>query len=83
MLSGKVVVEYGEGIYKDTGCQFYPKCLECPFPDCLLDQVSVTITQGKRVEARELARRGVNKVEIAKRLRVTERTVRNYLEKVS
>jgi len=23
--------------YQDTGCEFYPKCLECPFERCVYD----------------------------------------------
>lgn len=46
------------GSYKDTGCEFAPSCLNCPFPDCIkdelrqkqLDQMKVLISQGKSRE---------------------------------
>ena len=30
----------GKGNYVDTGCNLAPKCLECPFEDCLKDQAN-------------------------------------------
>lgn len=26
--------------YQDTGCNLFPKCLECPFPKCRYDEES-------------------------------------------
>jgi len=26
-----------DGIYKDTGCPVYTKCLKCPLPQCIYD----------------------------------------------
>ena len=45
------MVKDGEGIYKDTGCKLYPKCLECPFPDCIADRLPSLLKEGKRIEA--------------------------------
>ena len=77
------VPEYGEGIYKDNGCALFPNCLECPFPKCIADSIPSLLIATKRAEARELAKRGMSKAEIAQRLSVSERTVRRYLAKIS
>ena len=75
--------EYGEGIYKDNGCALFPCCLECPFPDCIADNIPSLLTAAKRAEARELAEQGMSKAEIAQKLGIAERTVRYYLAKIS
>lgn len=44
--------------YEDTGCEFAPSCLNCPFPGCIEDkltrrrrfQIKVMICQGKSLE---------------------------------
>jgi len=77
------VVEYSEGIYKDRGCALFPKCLECPFFDCLADSIPSLLINAKRAEARELAERGMSKIEIARKLGVAERTVKRYLDTFS
>lgn len=32
--------QIGKGNYVDTGCNLAPKCLECPFEDCLKDRAN-------------------------------------------
>ena len=67
----------------DDGCQLYPKCLECPYPDCLMDRIPSLLVANRVVEAMELARQGLSKAEIAQRLGVAGRTIYRYLDKVS
>jgi hypothetical protein len=33
--------------YRDTGCKLWPRCLECPFPDCIIDQDSEFLRRQK------------------------------------
>ena len=75
--------KYGEGIYEDTGCALYSKCLECPFPDCIADKIPSLLITIKKAEARELAEQGLSKVEIARKLGVSEKTVKRYLDRTS
>ena len=77
------MVKYGDGIYEDTGCALSPKCLECPFPDCIADNIPSLLIHAKRAEAWELAERGMSKIEIARKLGVAERTVKRYLDTFS
>jgi len=69
--------------YKDEGCQFYPSCLQCPYPDCIVDGVPSLLIATKRVEARELAEKGLSDAEIAQRLNVSKKTIQRYLVKIS
>ena len=77
------MVKYGDGIYKDTGCPFYPKCLECPFPYCLEDKIPLILAANRRVETRELAKQGLTIAEIAKTIGRSEKTIGRYLDKVN
>ena len=72
--------EYGEGIYKDNGCALFPCCLECPFPDCIADNIPSLLTAAKRAEAIELEAQGMPKAQIARRLGVSRMTIYKYLE---
>lgn len=38
----------GEGTYHDTGCSLAPKCLECPFEDCMAVHVYKSPKLAKR-----------------------------------
>jgi len=71
-------------LYEDTGCVFYPRCLDCPFPliggNCLFDAQNTIQAELRKTEARELARQGKSEAEIARILGVSDRQVRNYLE---
>jgi len=66
-------------IYRDTGCRFFPKCLECPFPVCLLDNLDSFQSKIRKAEARELAEQGLSQTEIASRLNVSVSQVSRYL----
>ena len=38
-------IKYGyHAVSKDTGCEFFPKCLECPFPKCQFEEGLPRIT---------------------------------------
>ena len=75
MLSCEVMAKYGDGIYEDTGCPFYPKCLECPFPDCLEDKIPLILAANRRVAARGLAEQGLTIAGIAEKLGVSRMQV--------
>ena len=36
------------------GCRFFPTCSQCPFPDCIADNIPSLLTAAKRAEAREM-----------------------------
>jgi DNA invertase Pin-like site-specific DNA recombinase len=71
-------------IYQDTGCVFYPRCLDCPFPliggNCLFDAQDTVQADLRQAEARELARQGKSAREIARILGVSEKQVKRYLD---
>ena len=67
----------------DSGCEFWNDCFTCPYPDCIADKIPSLLIAAKRVEARELAEQGLSNVEIARKLGISERTVRDYLAKIS
>ena len=64
----------------DSGCQFYHDCFSCPFPDCLADNIPSLLIDTKRAEARELAKQGMPKAQIARKLGVSRMQVYKYLE---
>jgi len=67
-------------IYQSGGCEFYPDCLTCPFPECLIDTYLSTLSGLRKIEARELARQGKSVAEIADAIGVSERQIRRYLD---
>ena len=67
----------------EYGCQLWHDCFTCPYPDCLLDKLPSLLVANRVIEAKELAKQGLNNAEIAQRLGVTERTIYRYLDKVS
>ena len=69
-------------IYQSGGCEFYPDCLQCPFPECLLDTYPSVLSELRKAEARELARRGKSVSEIAKVMGLSKRQVERYLHDV-
>ena len=73
------MVKYGEGIYEDTGCKLYPKCLECPFPDCIADRLPSLLKEGKRTEAIQMIAKKMARAKIAEVLGVSESQVSRYL----
>jgi hypothetical protein len=69
--------EYCE--YKDEGCSLAPSCLNCPFPQCVLD-----LSRGEKKQAVNLRKAAIvrlltleNKTlkDIADRLKVSQRTI--------
>ena len=61
------------------GCQYYPHCLECPFPDCVADKAGRVEAEVRRLWVKELWNEGKTKTEIATILGVTERQVYRLL----
>ena len=64
--------------FRDEGCDFHPKCLECPLPKCRYDvqgglRALTNIVRDK--EIKELKMRGLSSLEIARRLGISRRTV--------
>ena len=66
-------------IYQSGGCYFYPDCLTCPFPECLVDTYQPVLSELRKAEARELAKQGKSVSEIAKELGMSYESVRRYL----
>ncbi|MBU1173357.1 MAG: helix-turn-helix domain-containing protein [Proteobacteria bacterium] len=70
-------------IYQDTGCVFYPRCLECPFPlfdgKCLGDASYSVLYELRKVEAQQMAERGMSASQIAVRFDITQRQVERYM----
>ena len=62
------------------GCRFFPTCSQCPFPDCIADNIPSLLTAAKRAEAIELEAQGMPKAQIARRLGVSRMTIYKYLE---
>jgi len=72
---------YQPEIYQATGCYLCPSCLECPFPDCILDKIDSILLELRKIEARELARQGNSVNKIADTLGVSIYTIKRYLSK--
>ena len=73
--------------YRDTGCEFAPSCLNCPFPYCMEDELKRG-GQIKRVASKlerisSLVREGRTQTAIASELDINVRTVRRALIKLS
>ena len=66
-----------------NGCEFYPNCLQCPFPECLLDTYPSVLSELRKAEARELARQGKPVSEIAEVMELSKQQIRRYLSNVS
>ena len=66
--------------YRDEGCQFWTQCGTCPYPDCIADRVNDLLTATRKAEAIELARQGMIKSQIARKLGVSRVTINRYLE---
>ena len=61
--------------YRDTGCDWHPKCLTCPFAQCRYDLPHVV-----GVQVRQLDRMGRSVPEISRMLGVSRATVYRHLE---
>jgi DNA-binding CsgD family transcriptional regulator len=68
--------------YRDTGCDLSPSCLQCPLPRCVEDQPRGRQRHKMRAKghiASTLAAQGLSQQEIARRLNVSARTIRRYI----
>jgi DNA-binding transcriptional ArsR family regulator len=71
--------------YEDKGCELFPSCLSCPFPDCLEEEPWGKERFLKRRRAQgmlELKSQGKSVKEIARIFEVSPRTVRRWLKAV-
>jgi DNA-binding transcriptional ArsR family regulator len=72
--------------YEDKGCELFPSCLNCPFPDCLKEEPWGKERFLKRRRARrmlELKQEGKSVREIAHIFEVSPRTVQRWLKAVA
>jgi transposase-like protein len=68
--------------WKDSGCELFPACLTCPLPYCIEDkprgkQKLLMLTRAGQMA--ELKRGGKSTREIARRFKVSQRTVQRTL----
>jgi DNA-binding transcriptional ArsR family regulator len=71
--------------YEDKGCELFPSCLNCPFPDCLEEQPwgKERFLKRRRAERMlELRQEGKSIKEIARIFEVSPRTVQRWLKAV-
>ncbi|OGN96379.1 MAG: hypothetical protein A2Z77_09515 [Chloroflexi bacterium RBG_13_51_36] len=71
--------------YEDRGCDLFPSCLSCPFPDCLEEEPwgKAKFLKHRRAERmRELKKGGKSVKEIARIFEVSTRTVQRWLKVV-
>jgi hypothetical protein len=71
--------------YRDEGCELAISCLNCPFPDCILDQPGGKQHWRKRLRDIEIvrlfSREGKNTGELARRFGISVRTVERVLRR--
>lgn len=63
--------------YRDTGCDWHPACLTCPFEKCRYDLPHVV-----GVQVRQMWNQGRDVSAIAHALGVSRKTVRQHLEEI-
>jgi DNA-binding transcriptional ArsR family regulator len=71
--------------YEDRGCELFPSCLSCPFPDCLEEEPWGKARFLKRRRAQrmlELKKEGKSVKEIARIFEVSPRTVQRWMKAV-
>jgi len=71
--------------YEDKGCELFPSCLNCPFPNCIEEEPwgKERFLKSRRAERmRELKREGKSVKEIAGIFEVSPRTVQRWLKAV-
>ena len=69
--------------YDDKGCELFPSCLNCPFPDCIAEEPwgKERFLKSRRAERMmELKREGKSVKEIARIFEVSPRTVQRWLK---
>lgn len=68
--------------YPDRGCQYAPSCLNCPFPQCLLDEPPSQGRPPKQKRDSEVKRRfqeGEDVESLSSRFKVSVRTIQRIL----
>ncbi len=80
--------EHWPDYYKDTGCKYFPSCLNCPLPECLYDNPQALAkyrAQQRRERDRSVAatitQENLNTKEAAVRFETTERTIYRILRR--
>jgi AraC-like DNA-binding protein len=71
--------------YEDRGCDLFPSCLSCPFPDCLEEEPwgkARFLKHQLAGRAAELKKGGKSVKEIARIFEVSPRTVQRWLKAV-
>jgi DNA-binding transcriptional ArsR family regulator len=69
--------------YEDRGCELFPSCLNCPFPDCIREEPwgKEKFLKRRRAERMmELKREGKSIGEIARIFELSTRTVQRWLK---
>ena len=69
--------------YRDDGCNLHPACLSCPLPRCQFDEPEAGQTVLKQVRNAEVfsaMQEGLSAVELARRFRISKRTVHRILQ---
>lgn len=74
--------------YKDTGCKYFPSCLNCPLPECLYDNPDALADyrlQQRRerdlIVAAIIRNEGLTTREAAVRFQVTDRSIYRILRR--
>ena len=62
-----------------SGCVFCESCLQCPFPECLLDTYPSVLSELRKTEAKELTEQGKSVSKIAEVMGLSKRQVERYL----
>ena len=66
-------------IYQSGGCCFYPDCLTCPFPECLIDNYQSLLSELRKAEARELTKQGKSVSDIATIMELSRKQVKRLV----
>ena len=69
--------------YEDRGCELFPSCLSCPFPDCIREEPwgKEKFLKRRRAERMmELKKEGKSMGEIARIFELSTRTVQRWLK---
>ena len=66
-----------------SGCVFCESCLQCPFPEFLLDTYPSVLSELRKAEAKELAEQGKSVSEIAEVMALSKQQIRRYLSNIS
>jgi len=82
-----VSIDLGGKLYnidRDRGCRFFPRCLECPFPDCMQGSAKkrpfVSTYHRYATMTAELGASGETVAAVASRYNVGQKTVYRALQ---